>query len=78
MKKQWGIFCTQEQVDDMKKCLDVYKLETFEVRPLTAWEKMAYVPISMWGCGDIWCVMFWATKWQYRKFIRRNKLAKVF
>lgn len=78
MKKQWGVFCTKEQVDEIKNNLAKAKLDVFEVRQLTAWEKMSYLKMPEWSIGEMWVVMFWATKWQYHRFIRRNKLNKVF
>lgn len=78
MKKQWGIFCIKEEVETIKEKLNKAELEIFEVRPLTVCEKIAYVKDPMMYINDPYIVMFRATKWQYRKFLFNNRLAKVF
>ena len=79
MKKAWGILCMKNEVEDMKKALEKRDMDIFEVRPLTLEEKFNYTrkdPLLFMNEPHI--VMFHATTLQYKWFLFRNELSKVF
>ena len=79
MKKAWGIFCSEHEVETIKKRLEKRRLDIFEVRPLTLIEKITYVNHpNLYNCVEPYIVMFHATALEYKMFIFMNKLTKVF
>ena len=76
--KQWGIFCTKNEVNEIVSIVEKNGLDVFEVRPLTYVEALAYVKYPYICVNELCVVMFHATKWQYNWLIFRNKLTKIF
>lgn len=76
--KAWGIFCTANEVVNMKEALEKKGMDIFEVRPLTTVEKITYKINPYLLINEPHIVMFHATTLQYKWFLLKNRLTKVF
>ena len=75
--KQWGIFCTEGELNETRELIKDAKLTIFECRKLSGFEKVMYLGVEQ-ASSDIWIVMFEATDDQYETIISRNQMIKVF
>lgn len=78
MKKSWGIFCMEKEVELVKDQVDKKGLEIFEVRKLNFWEKLQYCKDPMLFANEPWIIMFRASTFQYKMLFWKLKLRKVF
>ena len=73
--EKWCIFTMKDGVDEAVFIIESAGLEIFEKRELEASEKLTYGYLLT---DDIWIVIFVATKREFKKLIRKNKLTRVF
>lgn len=73
--EKWGVFTMKDGVDETVSIIESAGLEIFEKRELEEFEKLTYGYLLT---DDIWIVMFYATKREFKKLIRKNKLTRVF
>ena len=79
MKQKWGLFVLPGERDKMLKKLRRKKLEVFEVRELTQWEKIQYLKYDpILYAGKTYVIMFYATDKEYKKFTKKLRLISVF
>lgn len=78
MKKQWGIFCMEEEVEQIKEKVEKRGLKVFEVRKLNFLEKLQYCKDPVLFANDPWIVMFEASNMQYYMALWKLKLKPVF
>lgn len=76
-ERAWGIFCRRDEVETMSEKLERSGRDIFEVRPLTAVEKLAYVHDPILFANEPYIIMFHASTLQYRWFIFKNRLTRV-
>ena len=78
MKNQWGVFCTEQELNKIEEVIRKKGLEIFEMRKLTMAEKVMYIKDPILFINEPHIIMFNATKWQYKSLVRKLKLNKVF
>ena len=76
--KQWGVFVTKKDLNDMIDKIRKLGYDIFEVRELTMMEKFTYVNDVVLAAGNPHVIMFYATDFGYRKMLRKLKLVSVF
>lgn len=77
MKKDWGIFCMEKEVERIKEEIERNGYEVFEVRKLSFWEKLTYCKDPVLFANDPWVVMFRSTRVGYYKLLLKMKLVPV-
>lgn len=76
-ERAWGIFCNKDEVETLSKKLERFGRDIFEVRPLTIYERLAYVKDPVLFANEPYIIMFHASTLQYRWFVFKNNLARV-
>ena len=77
-KHNWGLFVTEDEVDEFRAKVEQKGYEVFEVRKLTFWEKLQYCKDAVLPGYEMWVIMFKATRLQYKLLCWKLKVVSVF
>ena len=77
--KQWGVFVTKAELNNMIKKIQKFGYNIFEVRELTMMEKLTYINDDIvLATGHPHIIMFEATDRGYQRLLRKLNLVSVF